>query len=392
MKVLFTTHPAYGHFQPLLPLARALRSAGHDVRVAASERFQPVIEAAGLKGIAAGLNWLEADKSTVPDHLKPSPDSTLEEYFAQQFVAAPAELLAHDVVVRAGEWSPDLVVRERTEFGGAIAADALGIPSAAVQVASPSLITPAVLAAVDAPYNAARAALGLSEDRGLRQLESRVVLSFSPPELHAPGGPRPSQFLSFRPAPGDQAPDSVLPDWAQRLGEDRPLVYATLGTVFNNPSYELPFFPAVLGALRNEPVDLVVTVGPNVDPRLLGQQPDHVHIVSYLPQGVIVAKAAAIVCHGGFGTLVSAIVAGVPLVVVPFGADQFINAESVGRLAIGLVLEEEEADAERMRSAIRSVLDEPAWRQNIEQLRDAGERLPGLPEAVATLERLVARD
>ena len=390
MRVLFTTQPAYGHFHPLLPLAVAARDVGHDVAFATSALFGPVVEATGFPSIPAGLDWLESDKTTMPDELKPAPDSTLEVFFAQQFVTATAGRLARDVVYSAPRWRPDVIVRERTEFGGAIAADALGIPSATVQVASPSLMTPGLLAAMEGPYNAARAGLGLEPDEGLEALENQVVFAFAPPSLHDPAVPLPRNLVSFRPVALDRAPTALLPDWAADLGRDRPLVYATLGTVFNDPQHDLPFFPAVLGALRDEVFDVVITVGPNVDPASLGPQPPNIHVERYVPQSLLFPRCSAIVCHGGYGTLLAAIEHGVPLVVVPFGADQPINARSVERLGLGHVIEEEDLTAERMRDAVRSVIEESGWRRNVERVRAEGAALPSSLEAVKILERLVA--
>lgn len=388
MRILFTTNPAYGHFHPLVPLASAARDAGHDVRFATSPRFASVVEATGFPAIGVGLDWLEADKSTIPDELRPAPDSTLEQYFAQQFVTAPAERFARGVVGHADTWRPDLVVRERTEFGASIAAAALGVPVAAVQVGSPSLTTPAVFQAIEEPFNRARAGLGLEPDQALAALHAEVVLSFAPPSLHDPLVPLPGTFASFRPVSLDGASSNGLPAWADSLGRTRPVVYATLGTVFNNPDYKLPFFPSVLAGLADEDLDLVVTVGPNVDPASLGPQPAHIRVVPYVPQSLLFPRCAVIACHGGFGTLLAAIEHGVPLLVVPFGADQPINARSVERLGIGLVIEEEDLTPESVRDAVRRLLDEPHWRQNAEALRDEAARLPGVTEAVALLERI----
>src|SRR5687768_5212967 len=54
MRVLLTSTPTYGHFHPIVPLARALVAAGHDVRVACPFSFRRAVEAAGLPFVAAG--------------------------------------------------------------------------------------------------------------------------------------------------------------------------------------------------------------------------------------------------------------------------------------------------------------------------------------------------
>jgi UDP:flavonoid glycosyltransferase YjiC (YdhE family) len=395
MRLLFTTQPAYGHFHPLLSLATALRDTGHEVAFATSALFALIIRATGFRTFAVGLNWLESDKSTVPAELKPKPGSTLEEYFAQQFVTATAESLARDVLDVGGTWRPDVIVHERTEFGGSIAAAALGIPAVAVQVGSPSLITPAVLGAVESPYNTARFGLGLPPDVGLAELRSELVLSFAPPALHDPTIPLPRNFASFRPVALDRSSSAGLPAWAAALGLERPVVYATLGTVFNQPNYELPFFPAVLEGLRDEPLDLVVTVGPDVDPASLGRQPPNVHVERYLSQSLLFPKCSVVASHGGYGTVLAAIEHGVPMIVVPFGADQPINARSVERLGLGHVIDEQHLTADRVRSAVRSLLDDPTWRGNVERLRDEAAALPPVSEAaeiVASASRTRSRE
>ena len=387
MRILLTTQPAYGHFRPLLPLAEALRTRGHDVQVATSRKFGPVVEAHGLPRKPAGLDWLESDKSTIPDELRAPQDSTLETFFAHQFVRMTAERMARDVASLAQQWRPDVIVRESTEFGGALAGELLEIPVVSVQVASPSLMIPSLLAEVERAWNEARVDLGLPSDPGLERLQSQPVVCFAPPDLHDPDVSLPPGLTSFR---ADPPRGATLPTEMDGLGFQRPMVYATLGTVFNDPKYELPFFPAVLDGLRDEAVDLVVTVGPNVDPTSLGDQPPSVHVAAYLPQRSVLERCSVVICHGGYGTLLDAIDAAVPLVVVPFGADQYINAASVERLGIGQVIKEEELTPVTLREAVLALLTEPAWRRNIGQLRDQWHALPGPDAAAFLVERLVA--
>jgi UDP:flavonoid glycosyltransferase YjiC (YdhE family) len=388
MRVLFTTHPAYGHFHPLLPVARAVGDAGHDVRVATSDRFTAVVEKAGFRAIQAGLSWLESDDSSLPEELRPPPGLSLDAFFAQKFVGAVAEPLARDVIAAARHWSPHVIVRERTEYGGALAAAALGVPGAAVQVASPSLMTPAFHATVAVPYNHARANLGLEPDPGLAELEDQVVLAFGPPSLHDPSVPLPRNFISLRSTSADGTAATELPAWAEGMGRDRPLVYATLGTIFNNPDYRLPFFPAVMTGLQNEDVDVVITVGPHVDVASIHSPPRNVRVERYLPQSLLFDRCSVVVCHGGHGTLLAAVEHGVPLVVVPFGADQPINARAIERLGVGRVIGKDDVSAERMRDAVRAVLHDPAYGTRMGKLRDENAYLPAAAEAVSVLERL----
>lgn len=389
MRVLLTTQPAYGHFHPMLPLAVALRKAGHDVQFATGARFGEVIRAAGFESNGAGLDWLESDKSGMPQELRPSPGCTIEEYFTQQFVTATAASLARDVTKLQTTWAPDVIVRERTEFGGAIAADALAIPAAAVQVASPSLFTSAQLKSIEPAYNRARADVGLVADGGLAALEAQMVFSWAPQELHDPEIRLPPHLVALRPYALDRVENAELPEWAHDLGVDRPLVYATLGTVFNNPAFELPFFPAVMLGLEHEPVDVVITVGTNVDPDSLGAHPTNIHIHRYVSQSLLFPRCSVIVCHAGYGTLLQAIEHAVPVIAVPFGADQHLNASAVSRLAIGNVIEEDNLTPESIRAAVRSLIHDETAKHNIQRLRAAGNELPTTEHAVHLIENLV---
>ena len=142
MRVLLTTQPGYGHFRPLLPLAHALIAGGHEVRVGTSASFGPVVEREGLTPEAVGLDWLHGVESTIPPELRPPPEAnTLATYFAHKFVRMTAGRLAADVVALSDRWQPDLIVRETTEYGGSLAAQVLGIPWGALQVASPTLMS-----------------------------------------------------------------------------------------------------------------------------------------------------------------------------------------------------------------------------------------------------------
>ena len=64
MRVLFTVQPSTGHLHPLVPVARALSHAGHDVAVCSASSFRGEVEAFGLAHLDAGLDWVTADHST----------------------------------------------------------------------------------------------------------------------------------------------------------------------------------------------------------------------------------------------------------------------------------------------------------------------------------------
>lgn len=106
---------------------------------------------------------------------------------------------------------------------------------------------------------------------------------------------------------------------------ERSLIYATLGTVFNVESGDL--LGRIIDGIGRSPFDALVTTGPVVDAREFDRLPAHVKVAPYVDQQLVLGRCAAVVCHGGSGTVMAALSAGVPVVVLPLGADQPDNAD-----------------------------------------------------------------
>jgi hypothetical protein len=390
LRVLLTTQPAYGHFFPMLPLAVALQSAGHDFAFATSATFCLVVHQHGFPAFPVGLDWTESDWSTLPADEVPPPEATTEEFFATVFVHLTGSRMLPDLLALARHWCPDLIVRGTTEFSAALVAETLGLPHAAVQVAAPSAYSPELLRQAAAPYNALRRQIGLAHDPDLRTLRTETVLAFAPPGLNDPEVPPiSSNVVWLRTDAAAEMPAGTAPAWIQALGRGgRRVVYATLGTVFNQ--VPVPFFRCVLDGLHDEAVDVVVTVGPNGDPDAFGPLPPNARVERYVPQALLLGRCDVVVFHGGFGTLLGALQSGVPVVLVPFGADQPDNARSCEARGFGRVLPPESLSPEAMRGAVLGVLNDPAYRLAARSMRDEMRALPGPLEAVALLEGLVA--
>ena len=145
------------------------------------------------------------------------------------------------------------------------------------------------------------------------------------------------------------------PPWLERL--PRPLVYATMGTVFNRPA---SFAPLVDGLARAG-VGALLTVGRNVDPSELGDVPPAIRVEQFVPQHQVLASCAAVVSHGGTGTVLGTLAAGLPLVLLPQGADQFENAARCERAGAAVVLPPDEVTGDAVAAAVRLVLSEPAY-------------------------------
>jgi hypothetical protein len=221
-------------------------------------------------------------------------------------------------------WRPDLLLREPCEYASAIVAAQTGTPAAQVAIS---------LAEAEAGSIAA-AAPALERHRAglVGALRTSPYLSRFPASLD------PSPFertVRFREPAGTPAP---LPDWWG--GSDAPLIYATFGSVLGYMSIAADVNRTLLAAVQGTPARVLLTVGRRFDPAALGPVPAHVHVEAWIDQVRVLEDADLVVCHGGSGTALGALAAGVPLVVVPVFADQFENARRIAAAGAGVVVED----------------------------------------------------
>src|SRR5207247_6503531 len=121
-----------------------------------------------------------------------------------------------------------------------------------------------------------------------------------------------------------------------------------------------------------------------------GPQPDNVHIERYIPQSVLLPHCDLVVSHGGSGSVIGALAHGVPVIVLPMGADQILNARRCEHLGVGTVLDVVRATSRSIRDAASALLGDVRARQAAVRIRDEIAALPGPRATVPRLERLVA--
>ena len=384
MRALFTTQPGAGHWRPLMPLALALRAAGHPVAFATTALGCAAIERHGFPSFPMGTDEPSTPpaRGTAPSpHSAPaqSPAVWVEQFAGRRAVASLPDLLA---ISRA--WRPTLIVREITEFAGCVVAERIGIPHAAVQV---SAFRPHLHHLIAPALTRLRATAGLTRDDPLAMLYRYLLLAPVPLTFQPPGVVLPPTIYSIRPMSHDRdlGGDAHLPPRIANL-PPRPTISATLGTAYNRTP---GLFAAILAALRDEPVNLIVTLGPGLDPTAFSAPLPNMVIEPYIPQSLLFPRCDLVITHGGFGTVMASLSHGLPLVIIPIAADMPDNARRCAELGVGRVIMPEDRTPAAIRYAIRAVLDNRDYRQNTERLQSEIKMLPGLPAAVSLLERLV---
>jgi UDP:flavonoid glycosyltransferase YjiC (YdhE family) len=385
MKVLFTTQPSSGHWHPLVPLAQELEKVGHEVAFVSTPGFCPVIEVKGFRCFRAGADDNEEEIQQIREQrVGPTGQPPPFSYLKYVFAGIRAERSLPDLLDIIDDWRPDVVVRDNLEFAGCIAAEHAGIPHATLQVMA---AWPQWLQALEEPLDQLRASVGLPPMKPADVLFRYLLLFPRPPSLWNPAFPVQPTTHTFKYAGFNQSGEEQLPGWVANLGRQRPTVYATMGTLFN---HRTEILSAILDGLREEPIELILTVGRNRDPSEFGEQPAHVHVERYIPQNLLLPHCDLVISHGGSGTIMDALSLGLPMVIIPILADQPENAQRCAEAGVARVIEPEQRTAQAIRDAAREVLGDARYRRNAERLRKEIEALPGLEYPVALLERLAA--
>jgi UDP:flavonoid glycosyltransferase YjiC (YdhE family) len=157
--------------------------------------------------------------------------------------------------------------------------------------------------------------------------------------------------------------DAELPEWWNRLPDDKPRVLVTLGT-----SGSTAALPVIVARLASRPVTVIVATAHGA----LGRLPSSVHAAPYLPFDAVARRCALVVCNGGSLATYGASVAGVPVLGICTNMDQLLNMQVVTRLGTGIALRASERIGARFDAAVSALLDDPRYRQQAARL---GERV-----------------
>jgi UDP:flavonoid glycosyltransferase YjiC (YdhE family) len=379
-RILCTFAGGAGHADPLVPVAAAMRDAGHEVA------FHGRRSGAGTameRGFPVFVDPEEApgDPRTIAP-LEPV-DRGREERLLTGFTDRIARARATKIIRLAAAWQSDLIVCDEADFGGMLAAERIGVPHAVVLInASGSFGRTEVVAPA---LRRVRRDLSLDPDGVESMLRGRLTLNPFPPSFRDPRFPLPEPSASFRPEP-IVASDAAVPASIEGLSGDRPTIYVTLGTIFPAESGDL--FPRLLTAIGGLEVNAVVTVGRELDPARFGPQPDRIVVERFVPQDLILPRCDLVVNHAGSGSILGAIAHGLPIVALPLGADQPWNADRIEALRLGVVLDAITATPDDLAAAIGAALSDAAMRDQAAAMRGELERLPDVKATVRILERL----
>ena len=382
MRLLFTSTAGDGHLGPLLPLAGECQRQGHAVWVSAPARAAAKVEARGLS-FRPFDDGDAGERGAVFAQVQEEDDVEAANVMVVREVFGRIGAVAAYASVRAliDELRPDLVVREPFEGASWLAAADAGVPSVLVPCASARSLRFAsrhLLAGVTPLLETLDLRLPPSPTQGAVTVISSMPAALDPDWDHAARLLR-AEWATDRLDPPDPPPA-------------RPLAFACFGTVAGSQPGALDrIAPAIFDALASLEVDLILATGRGVDTAALGEPPPNVCLRDHVPFGEVLPRTSVALTHGGFGTTLGVIAAGVPSVGMPlFAYDQWMNTEAVARAGAGLMLDLPDQTPEHIAGAIAQLL---ADEQTRSRARTVAEEMAGhvpLTAIPAELEALVS--
>ncbi|MFN8224143.1 MAG: glycosyltransferase [Gaiellales bacterium] len=361
MRVLFTGYPLLGHVNPMLPLALAARRAGHEVVFATGPDLSGHVERFGLTTWRIGPTHAQA-AAAIPPSLR---------FFTE---TAPARV--DDLRAATRRWEPELVVADEFELAGPLTARLIGSPFV---VHGLGLMIPRpIWEPIEQAIEELHARRQLRD--GIATVRRALYLEAAPPSLR-PGGERTwARSQPLRPTPGPSTGGDRLPGGLDALPHER-TIHLTLGTLFHD---RLDVLATAIEGLRELDANLVVTVGPGIDPGRLGRQPAHVLLAPYLPHQLLLRRCDLVVSQGGAGIMLGALAHGIPQLMLPQGADQFLNADVCVRAGAARALQPDQLTADAVAVAANMLLTDPAFATAACRVGDELQAMPD-PDAVASL-------
>jgi UDP:flavonoid glycosyltransferase YjiC (YdhE family) len=361
VRILFSSTAGAGHFGPLVPFIRSCLKNGHDAMVAAPGAFEANARATGAAFWAFDDPPQEEMAAVMASLGQVSREEANRRVVGEIFGRLDATAAVPRLREAIQEWRPDLVVRESAEFGAAVAAELHEVPQIRVGIGLAEMER-YVLGVVQSNVDTLRRSYGLSDPN--RYGETPYYTLF-------PAG------LEDAPFPASRFRD---PAWVRSTGGDA-FVYVTFGTVAGALPMVTRVYGEVMEALAGLHAEVLMTIGHAADPGVVGTPPPNVRVERWVDQNDVLRRATVVVCHGGGGTTLGALAAGVPLVVVPlFSSDQYIKARRVAATGVGVNVAPE---ARGIRDGLDDVLGEVSFGRAARALADELARHPSTDEAFA---------
>ena len=322
MRILFSAVPAHGHVLPMMPMARAAVSAGHEVSLLTNGALGELVDPVPV--LAAGPTFDELSAAHSARTSGPRAAMRTPQDVAEFFVSTRVPATFDQASGAAAGFQPDLLIAEAADEIGPLLAGQLGVRWArhSLGTALPEEVATATAAA----------ARRYGEAHGLHRPERIAYLDICPVALQAEGWEPPSDRIAVRPSPFDRETSWVPAAFHEPA---KPTVLVTLGTMLD----DVPLLRETLEGLAAVEVNALVTSMPGRPAPLPPQSNGWAHDIGFVPLARVLPLVDAVVCAGGMGTILAVLANSLPFVSMPrFPSQQWITKRAAD-LGAGIVLD-----------------------------------------------------
>jgi zeaxanthin glucosyltransferase len=416
MKIGFVSLPLSGHLNPMTALARKLQSRGHDITYIGVPDAEPIVRAAGVNFVPYCEK--EFPKGTIAKdwgHVAKMHGQGIVAYTIETLEPALLKPALEQLPAKIKETGVQAMVLDIVHFFVEIVPMSLGIPYVQIWnvlnidlsgATPPSLFggqnenTPEALArnvekvkwinGLMGPV--ADLAIPYAEKMGLKvdwsdpaaTSSKLAIISQIPKEFDFPNIPWPPQFHYAGPFHDGAGREQQTFPW-ERL-DGRPLIYASLGTLVNGLDYIYKIILDAVGTLSN--VQVVLSVGKNVNRDDLGQIPSNTIVVNSAPQLELLQRATLCITHAGLNTTFESLAQGVPMVAIPIGYEQPGVAARIVYHGAGELIEVEDLTVVRLSELIPRVQTNPGYRDRARDFQKVIAKTHGLDKAAEIVEKV----
>ena len=403
MKLGFICLNLPGHLNPMTTLARQLQARNHEVVFLYSSG-------------AAGLPFVPADEKDHINESRPEVSKMQGEdavQFAVRTVLAQTEAILKSLPAIVQANGVDALLLDTVQFYAELGAMQLGMPYIHVSNALhfdysgytplsvygwPHQTTPSALARnregvadfakllenANAGIRAHAEKAGLKidwEDPGCT-LSPLASITQTPRAFEFESSHWPPQFNHTGPFLDGKGREKLDFPWNRLTGE--PLIYASMGTILNG---RLDVFRTIVAALaKHKSLQLVLSVGDQVDPEQIGPAPRNAIIVKQAPQLELLKQTSVCITHAGLNTVLESLTQGVPQVAIPVTFDQPGVAARIAHKQTGVVTSLDKLTAAHLSTLLEEVLNDPTYRDNARKLQTAIAKTNGLSVAADLVE------
>lgn len=389
MKIVFFNIPAHGHTNPTLGVVKELIKNNHEVYYYSYENMREKIESSGAHFISCDkydsqINISNEDKEKIAKDLVYSMnliiDMTLE--------------LDDAILEEMKELKPDVIIADSMAFWGKLIAQKLNIPF--------------ISSTTTFAFNRYSAKVMKQERMGLfKFLRSVSKINKSLERLRQKG----YNVKSFLDIIGNDNSISTIvytskyfQPYSETFSDNYafvgpilretttpmekthiPTVYISLGTVNNNNK---DFYINCFNALKNENLNVIMSVGNDIDFDSLGKIPDNFIVKKYVDQISVLQIANVFITHSGMNSVSEALYNGIPLILFPQTAEQRGVANRVVELNAGMCLENID-NYEEIKSAVIKVLKDKKLKDGANMVKDSFIECGGAEETVKFIENKV---